>query len=90
MELNDGIELVNARIAGEDDDVMLFTDSGRAIRFSTTAVRVFKGRKSTGVRGIKLLGTDKVVSMSVIRHLLPHQMRDQPILKCVVQSQVSR
>ena len=70
MELNEGIELVNARIAGEDDDVMLFTDSGRAIRFSTTAVRVFKGRKSTGVRGIKLLGTDKVVSMSVIRHFI--------------------
>ena len=70
MELNDGIELVNARIAGEDDDVMLFTDSGRAIRFSTTAVRVFKGRKSTGVRGIKLLGADKVVSMSVIRHFI--------------------
>ncbi len=70
MELNDGIELVNARIAGEDDDVMLFTDSGRAIRFSTTAVRVFKGRKSTGVRGIRLLGTDKVVSMSVIRHFI--------------------
>ena len=70
MDLNEGIELVNARIAGEDDDVMLFTDSGRAIRFSTTAVRVFKGRKSTGVRGIKLLGKDKVVSMSVIRHFI--------------------
>jgi DNA gyrase subunit A len=70
MALNEGIELVNARIAGEEDDVMLFTDSGRAIRFSTTAVRVFKGRKSTGVRGIKLLGKDKVVSMSVIRHFI--------------------
>jgi len=60
--------LVNARIAGEDDDVMLFTDSGRAIRFSTTDVRVFKGRKSTGVRGIRLNGDDRVVSMSIIRH----------------------
>ena len=70
MDLNEGIELVNARIAGEEDDVMLFTDSGRAIRFSTAAVRVFKGRKSTGVRGIKLLGKDKVVSMSVIRHFI--------------------
>ena len=70
MALNEGIELVNARIAGEEDDVMLFTDSGRAIRFSTTAVRVFKGRKSTGVRGIKLSGKDKVVSMSVIRHFI--------------------
>ena len=70
MDLNEGTELVNARIAGEEDDIMLFTDSGRAIRFSTTAVRVFKGRKSTGVRGIKLLGKDKVVSMSVIRHFI--------------------
>ena len=68
MDLPEETKLVNARIANEDDDVMLVTDSGRAIRFSTTAVRVFKGRKSTGVRGIKLLGNDKVVSMSIIRH----------------------
>jgi DNA gyrase subunit A len=68
MDLPEGIELVNARIAGEDDDVMLFTNSGRAIRFSTTDVRVFKGRKSTGVRGIRLIGEDRVVSMSIIRH----------------------
>ena len=68
MDLPEGVELVNARIAGEDDDVMLFTNSGRAIRFSTTDVRVFKGRKSTGVRGIRLMGEDRVVSMSIIRH----------------------
>ena len=68
MDLPEETKLVNARIANEDDDVMLVTDSGRAIRFSTTAVRVFKGRKSTGVRGIKLFGDDKVVSMSIIRH----------------------
>jgi DNA gyrase subunit A len=60
--------LVNARICSDDDDVMLVTDSGRAIRFQSTDVRVFKGRDSTGVRGIKLLGNDKVVSMAVIRH----------------------
>ncbi|MGB1332516.1 MAG: DNA gyrase subunit A [Paracoccaceae bacterium] len=68
MDLPEGIKLVNARIAGEFDDVMLFTNSGRAIRFSTTDVRVFKGRKSTGVRGIRLIGEDRVVSMSIIRH----------------------
>ncbi|MBB97171.1 MAG: DNA gyrase subunit A [Rhodobacteraceae bacterium] len=68
MELDEGVELVNARIASEDEDVMLVTDSGRAIRFRTTDVRVFKGRKSTGVRGIKLTNGDKVVSMAVIRH----------------------
>ena len=68
MDLPEGVELVNARICTEEDDVMLVTDSGRAIRFSTTDVRVFKGRKSTGVRGIRLLNGDRVVSMSVIRH----------------------
>ena len=68
MDLPEGIELVNARICAEDDDVMLVTRSGRAIRFPTTEVRVFKGRKSTGVRGIRLQGDDRVVSMSVIRH----------------------
>lgn len=68
MDLPEGVELVNARIASEEDDVMLVTDAGRAIRFPTTAVRVFKGRKSTGVRGIRLNGSDRVVSMAVIRH----------------------
>ncbi len=68
MKLPENVSLVNARIASEDDDVMLITASGRAIRFSTTAVRVFKGRDSTGVRGIRLSDDDSVVSMSVIRH----------------------
>ncbi|NRB03322.1 MAG: DNA gyrase subunit A [Rhodobacteraceae bacterium] len=68
MKLPEGVELVNARIASESDDMMLITDAGRAIRFPTTDVRVFKGRDSTGVRGIKLSGSDAVVSMSVIRH----------------------
>ncbi|MEL6839920.1 MAG: DNA gyrase subunit A [Pseudomonadota bacterium] len=60
--------LINARIASNDDDVMLVTDSGRAIRFPATDVRVFNSRASVGVRGIKLNGADKVVSMSIIRH----------------------
>ncbi|MGR3618537.1 MAG: DNA gyrase subunit A [Roseovarius sp.] len=68
MDLPEGVELVNARICTADDDVMLVTDSGRAIRFPVTDVRVFKGRKSTGVRGIRLSDGDRVVSMSVIRH----------------------
>ncbi len=68
MDLPEGVELVNARICTPDDDVMLVTDSGRAIRFPVTDVRVFKGRKSTGVRGIRLTDGDRVVSMSVIRH----------------------
>jgi len=67
-EENAGVTLINARIASHDDDVMLVTNSGRAIRFRATDVRVFNSRNSIGVRGIKLLGEDKVVSMSIIRH----------------------
>ena len=62
------VSMVNARICTEDDDVMLVTDAGRAIRFRTTDVRVFKGRDSTGVRGIRLSDGATVVSMAVIRH----------------------
>ena len=65
---HEGTTLINARIASHDDDVMLTTNSGRAIRFRATDVRVFNSRNSVGVRGIKLSGDDKVVSMSIIRH----------------------
>ncbi|MEI2804909.1 DNA gyrase subunit A [Albidovulum sp.] len=68
MKLPEGVSLVNARICDESDDVMLVTALGRAIRFPTTEVRVFKGRDSTGVRGVRLAAGDSVVSMSVIRH----------------------
>ena len=70
MKLPEDVSLVNARICAEDDDVMLVTAGARAIRFPTTEVRVFKGRDSTGVRGIRLAGGDRVVSMSVIRHFV--------------------
>ncbi len=65
---NADTKLINARICSEDDDIMLVTNTGRAIRFPTTEVRVFNSRNSVGVRGIKLGDGDEVVSMSVIRH----------------------
>ncbi len=66
---DEGTRLINARICDENDDVMLVTSGGRAIRFPVTDVRVFNSRSSTGVRGIKLVNDgDEVVSASVIRH----------------------
>jgi len=67
-EEHEGTTLINARIASHDDDVMLVTNSGRAIRFRATDVRVFNSRSSVGVRGIKLGTGDSVVSMSIIHH----------------------
>jgi DNA gyrase subunit A len=68
MKLPEGITLVNAAIADDTDDIMLVTEAGRAIRFPTTEIRVFRSRESTGVRGIRLAEGDHVVSMSIIRH----------------------
>ena len=68
MNLPEGVTLVNAAICADSDDVMLVTALGRAIRFPTTDIRVFKSRGSTGVRGIRLAAGDRVVSMAVIRH----------------------
>ena len=69
MKLPEGVSIVNVRIATEDDDFLLTTAMGKAIRFPTTDVRVFKGRDSTGVRGIRLAANDSVVSLAVIRHV---------------------
>jgi len=70
MKFEEGSDtrLIGAGICDENDDVMLVTALGKAIRFRTTKVRVFAGRESTGVRGIKLAEGDEVVSMAVIRH----------------------
>jgi DNA gyrase subunit A len=52
----------------ENDDVLLATRNGKSIRFPIDDVRVFAGRSSVGVRGIRLLGDDRVISMSILRH----------------------
>jgi len=69
MKLPDDTSIVNVRICTELDDFLLTTSMGKAIRFPVTDVRVFKGRDSAGVRGIKLAKGDFVVSMAVIRHV---------------------
>ncbi|MBC7953719.1 MAG: DNA gyrase subunit A [Rhodospirillaceae bacterium] len=69
MKLGEGERLIAVRTCSEDDDVLLATRNGKAIRFTISDVRVFKGRDSTGVRGIRMDG-DEVISMSVLRHVV--------------------
>jgi DNA gyrase subunit A len=59
--------LVGVRLLTEEDDVLLATRNGKAIRFRSTDVREFQSRSSTGVRGIRLIGDDEVISMSILR-----------------------
>ena len=68
MKLDEGDKLINVRICTEENDIMLAARSGKCIRFPVTEVRVFVGRNSTGVRGIKLADGDEVVSMSILNH----------------------
>ncbi|HUH83768.1 MAG TPA: DNA gyrase C-terminal beta-propeller domain-containing protein, partial [Stellaceae bacterium] len=60
--------LIAVAVCSKDDDILLATRNGRAIRFPAKDVRVFTGRASVGVRGIKLAEGDAVISLSVLRH----------------------
>ncbi len=67
MKLDDGDGIVGVETCTDDDDVLLTTAKGQAIRFKVTDVRVFAGRNSVGVRGINLADGDEVISMTVLR-----------------------
>ena len=69
MKLDEGDHIVDVQICTENDDVLLTTADGQCIRFAVPEVRVFKGRDSTGVRGINLAKDDKVISLAILRHL---------------------
>jgi DNA gyrase subunit A len=69
MKLDDGEGIVDVQVCTEKDDVLLTSAGGQCIRFPVTEVRVFQGRTSMGVRGINLAEGDRVISMSILRHL---------------------
>ena len=60
--------IVGVQPCTEGDDVLFTTAAGQCIRFPVSDVRVFKGRDSTGVRGIALGKGDEVISMAILRH----------------------
>ena len=70
MKVPEGERLIGARICMEGDNVMLGAASGQVIRFPATeqALRIFKSRDSTGVRGIRLKEGDHLVSIAVVKH----------------------
>jgi DNA gyrase subunit A len=69
MKLDDGDHIVGVDLCTEQDNVLLTTAQGQCIRFEVTDIRVFQGRNSVGVRGIKLDDGDKVISMAILRHV---------------------
>ena len=69
MKLDEGDMIAGVEICTEKDDVLPTTAQGQCIRFPVEEVRVFKGRDSTGVRGIRLEDDDHLISMSILRHV---------------------
>src|SRR4051812_1368665 len=68
MKLEAGDGIIGVATCTEAEDFLLTSRGGKAIRFPVGDVRVFKGRDSTGVRGIKLAAGDEVVSLSLLYH----------------------
>jgi DNA gyrase subunit A len=65
----EGDSIVDVQICAAEDDVLLTTALAQCIRFAVEDVRVFTGRTSTGVRGIRLGAGDELIGMSVLRHV---------------------
>ncbi|MDE2488695.1 MAG: DNA gyrase subunit A [Alphaproteobacteria bacterium] len=68
MKLDEGDAIVGVGVCNAGhNDILLTTALGRCIRFAVDEVRVFAGRDSTGVRGIRLADGDTVISMAILR-----------------------
>ncbi|MFW6412952.1 MAG: DNA gyrase C-terminal beta-propeller domain-containing protein, partial [Oceanicaulis sp.] len=70
MKLDEEIgKILDVRLCRPDQDVLLVTAKGKAIRFPVMDVRVFASRNSTGVRGIRMEEGDRLISMAVLNAL---------------------
>ncbi len=68
MKLKKDDHLIGVSTCGDEENVLLSTRLGKSIRFAVTDCRVFSGRNSAGVRGIRLGKGDEVINMTVLHH----------------------
>jgi DNA gyrase subunit A len=71
MKLDPYDRLIGVATCDESQDVVLATKGGKCIRFPVDNIRVFAGRDSTGVRGIRLASGDTVISLSLLAQMEP-------------------
>ena len=69
MKLQDSDEIKTVETCTDDDDLLITTLKGQCIRFRASDVRLFVGRSSTGVRGIRLAQDDRVISSAIIKSM---------------------
>ena len=68
MKLDQDDKIIGVKICKDDEDILLSTQFGKCIRFKTKKLRLFKGRSSKGIKGIKLNDKDKVISLSILEN----------------------
>jgi DNA gyrase subunit A len=68
MKLDADDKIIGVKICKVDEDVLLSTQFGKCIRFKSKKLRLFKGRSSKGIKGIRLADMDKVISLSIIEN----------------------
>jgi DNA gyrase subunit A len=68
MKLDEGEKLISVALCKENMDVLISSKLGKCVRFPVSDLRVFGSSRSTGVRAIKLLGDDEVISMAVLNN----------------------
>ena len=68
MKLDQDDKIIGVKICKEEQDVLLSTKFGKCIRFKSKKLRLFKGRSSKGIKGIKLNDKDKVISLSILEN----------------------
>tara|TARA_Y100000996_G_scaffold61655_1_gene41770 strand:+ start:268 stop:2838 length:2571 start_codon:yes stop_codon:yes gene_type:complete len=66
MKLDQDDKIIGVKICKDDQDILLSTKLGKCIRFKSRKLRLFKGRSSKGIKGIKLNDNDKVISLSIL------------------------
>jgi DNA gyrase subunit A len=83
MKFDEGSDdrLIGVALLTEEDDVLLATRQGKAIRFAATDVREFQSRDSTGVRGINLKEDDEVISLSILHRVGTSQEEREDYLR---------
>ncbi|HCR86345.1 MAG TPA: DNA gyrase subunit A [Alphaproteobacteria bacterium] len=88
IKLEEGDELVGVMVANENEHILMATKEGQALRFPVAKIRVFKGRDSSGVRGITLAEGDKVISLEILNGVTAETSARGEYLKIALEKRI--
>lgn len=89
MKLSENDKLIGVKVCNENEHIFLAAKDGRCVRFPSTSVRIFKGRTSDGVRGMRLSENDEVMSLSVISGNFEEMEIRENYLRIPVESRIA-